>query len=513
MNGVLGMAELLLMTNLDEHQVRQVKMLKNSGDSLLKIINDILDYSKIEAGKLTLENRIFELRDMVGEVVEMFADKARRKGLGLTYVIQKDAPRFVSGDDVRLRQILVNLLGNAVKFTEQGQIMLLVNMLEDGDEDLQLEFVVTDTGIGISPEAQQNVFCEFSQADSTTTRRFGGTGLGLTIVKSLCQLMNGDIHMESMPNSGSTFLFTIRCGKAFPEEFGPSCRSSVQNNPYHFAADILLVEDAPVNLEVGIGMLEALGCRVDTARHGREALEAIAKKRYDVVFMDCQMPVLDGYEATRRLRGLERRQAKQVSHDSSDKRLTIIALTAHAMQGEKQICLDAGMDDYLSKPFCLSEIGEVLSRWLPVVDSSVFEKTPDMVISESSAPPEPAVRAPGANSIDTAFLEAIRSLQRPGKPDILAKVIGQYFEDAVRQIEIIRGGYAFGDPVAMKGASHRMKSSSANLGALRLADLCKELEEICRDGGWPTDMNLITGIEQEYAEARARLEMYTAERT
>ena len=182
MNGVLGMAELLLMTNLDSCQLRQLNTLKTSGESLLKIINDILDYSKIEAGKLTLENRVYEIREVAGETVDMFATQAEQKGLELIYVIQRTVPRFVIGDDNRLRQIIVNLIGNAIKFTEHGQISLLVNLLEENDETLELEFMVIDTGIGISPEAQERIFNEFSQADGSTTRKFGGTGLGLATV-------------------------------------------------------------------------------------------------------------------------------------------------------------------------------------------------------------------------------------------------------------------------------------------------------------------------------------------
>ena len=258
-------------------------------------------------------------------------------------------------------------------------------------------------------------------------------------------------------------------------------------------------------------MLEAFGCRVDAACDGQEALEAITKKKYDVVLMDCQMPILDGYQATRRVRELERQSTKLDSAESSGKRLTIIALTAHAMQGERQICLDAGMDDYLSKPFSISELGEVLSRWLPAADSSVFENSPEIAGPGNSVPSESSECTTEAGRIDTAYLDAILSLQRPGKPDILAKVVGQYFEDAARQIEIMYSGYTSGDSVAIRGASHRMKSSSANLGVLWLAELCKELEGICRDGSMPADMNLITGIEQGYLEARAQLEIYKEE--
>ncbi len=648
MNGVLGMAELLLMTNLDACQLRQLNTLKTSGESLLKIINDILDYSKIEAGKLTLENRVYEIREVAGETVDMFATQAEQKGLELIYVIQRTVPRFVIGDDNRLRQIIVNLIGNAIKFTEHGQISLLVNLLEENDETMELEFMVIDTGIGISPEAQERIFNEFSQADGSTTRKFGGTGLGLAIVKNLTQLMDGNVYVESIPNKGSTFYFTIKAKKTPHEEIGEfysnslvgkrvlivddnistrenlkyvinawgmrgetagnlketlrmcvldgadpyryvligaqemDCQQvvraikdvvaesdlpnfilmasdeawgedstlatagidaylkkpirqslllntllSIQNNKngrevsypiasecsgYHFSSDILLVEDAPVNLEVGMGMLESFGCRVDVACDGQEALDAIRKKSYDVILMDCQMPVMDGYEATRRLREMER----QSVDGSAGTHRIIIALTAHAMQGERQICLDAGMDDYLAKPFSLAALGEVLSRWLPAHDAVDSQGT-DSPLAEVVAQGVLSINELSAsstcgNGIDISSLDAIRSLQRPGKPDILTKVVEQYFDDAVKQIELICNGYVSGDAAAIRGASHRMKSSSANLGAHWLADLCKELEDICRDGTLPVDMILIKGIETGYYETKGKLEEYQMER-
>jgi len=520
MSGVLGMTELLLDSTLDEQQHRQLEMVRRSGESLLTIINEILDYSKIEAGGLILESDVFNLHETIAGAVELFAGQAERNGLVLNYSIHEDIPRFAEGDAVRLRQILVNILGNAIKFTVQGEVSLRVTPLEDIDGKMHLCFSVTDTGVGITPEAQELIFTRFSQADSTMTRRFGGTGLGLTIAQQLCNLMGGEISVESTLNAGSSFSFTVTLDRLdctfqeFQENrvFTGGAHAGINSGRYHFSADILLVEDAPVNIEVGTGMLEALGCRIDIACNGVEAIEAIAKNEYDVVLMDCQMPVMDGYEATRRLREMEAQNAATDAAGAIKKRLTIIALTAHAMHGERQVCLDAGMDDYLSKPFSLVGMGVVLSRWLPL---SGQQETPSAALSIPAAglggggSPTFAPSVVAAKyGIDIGCLDSIRSLQSPGKPDLLEKVIGQYFEDAALQVEVMRNGYSAGDTAAVKSASHRLKSSSANLGALRLAELCQELESLCKEGVIPADKNLIGAIDEAFLDAKAQLELF-----
>jgi len=507
MNGILGMTELLLNSPLETKQQKGLQTVKTSAESLLKIINDILDFSKIEAKALTLENNIFDIREVVVGVLELFAKQAEQKGLNLAYYIQPEIPLFVIGDSVRLRQILVNLIGNALKFTERGEVSMSVNLLEECDDNyLELEFIVKDTGIGISADALEHIFTRFSQADDSMTRRFGGTGLGLTIAEQLCQIMGGNLYVESALNAGSSFFFTLRVGRSKPTDVFPPQRVDSHNNKYSFDAHILLVEDAPVNLEVGMGMLEALGCRFDTACNGVEALNAIGKNSYDVVLMDCQMPVMDGYEATRQIR---KKEAQSIY--DAPKRLTIIAVTAHALAGEQKRCLDAGMDDYLTKPFSMEGLGNVLSRWLP---SSTAERDGSQaeVLQIRYSDETSAQNSDGADfgrlRIDTGYLDAIRSLQRPEKPDLLKKVIGQYFEDAVRQIDAIRSGYSAGDAVVITSASHRLKSSSSNLGATWLAEQCQELEKICREGLLPGDMTLFRNIEEGFIEARTVLEFF-----
>ncbi len=518
MNGVLGMADLLLASELDEQQRRKLSVLKSSGMSLLKIINDILDFSKIEAGRLELENNLFDIRQAIFETIELFADQTEQKGLELNYIINTDIPQLVVGDVGRLRQILVNLIGNAIKFTERGQVVLKVSLVESSDTSLELTFSVIDTGLGISPLALEDVFTRFSQADESMSRRFGGTGLGLTIAKQLSQMMGGNLFVESTLGSGSSFSFTVRFGRGPAEIPALPPQNIGTDRTYHFTADVLLVEDAPVNIEVALGMLEALGCRTDSACNGVEALEAIARKSYDIVLMDCQMPVMDGYEATRRHREMERVHSGDEAGGTLRKRLTIIAVTAHAMDGARQVCLDAGMDDYLTKPFNRDSLAEILSRWLPPPMTTAHSALPEALISsgekeiiDRTPTPDPVTTGTVSNRIDAGCLAAVRSLQRPGKPDILKKVIGLYFDDALLQIETMRSGYAAGDVTAIKSASHRLKSGSANLGAFWVAENCKELEDLCGGAQLPADATLITSIEEAYFEAREQLKVYCEE--
>ena len=494
MNGVLGMTELLLRTRLNELQLRQLLTVKKSGDALLSIINDILVYTKLEAGKLELENSVFDIREMTTDAFQLFVSLAGNKNLEYSFDIKTNVPMFALGDAGRVRQILVNLLGNAFKFTEHGMVYLSVSLLAESDEALELEFTVIDTGIGISPLVQEKIFTRFSQADESMTRRFGGTGLGLSIAQELCQLMGGKIVVESTLNMGSTFSFTVHLGRTPDTHVVPREYQESAADTFNFTAVVLLVEDSPVNVEVATCMLEGMGCRVDTACNGAVALEAIARKKYDVVLMDCQMPVMDGYEATWRHREMERAPSGEEADGTLRERLTIIGVTAHAMKEDRQVCLDAGMDDYLTKPFSMNKLGEVLSRWLPPSITSA-------PVASSAVP----------NCIDPGCLTAIRTLQRPGKPDILKMVIGLYFDDALLQIETMRSGYFAGDAAAIKGASHRLKSGSANLGVFWVAENCKELEGICREGELPADTSLIASIEEGYFEAREQLELYCEE--
>ncbi|WP_129125262.1 response regulator [Geomonas oryzae] len=369
MNGVLGMAELLLRTDLDQRQRGYAEMLHHSGASLLAIINDILNISKIEAGKLELERITFDLHDAVQGAVELYREVGRRKGVAVELEVAAEVPRHAVGDPNRLRQVLINIINNGLKFTEQGAVEVRVNLVEESGAGHCVGFEVKDTGIGIPAQSLGTVFDLFAQVDGSTTRRYGGTGLGLAIAKQLVELMGGEIGVESEPGRGSTFSFIVFLGKA-PQ--APELRRELprleacageENSAAAFAAHVLLAEDNPVNCEVAHAMITALGCQVDVVQNGVQAIAALSCKEYDLVFMDCQMPELDGYEATHAIRLKER---------GTGRHTTIVALTAHAMAGSREFCLGAGMDDYLSKPFSLEQLRAVMARWLKPCCPSEF---------------------------------------------------------------------------------------------------------------------------------------------
>ena len=338
LNGVIGMTSLLAQSALTKEQTIHLKAIQVSGSDLLHIINDILDYSKIEAGRLTLEAIDFEVRELIKEMHELTINKAQNKKIELNYSVQAEVPDYLTGDPARLRQVLSNLLSNAIKFTEKGRVKLLVSLKEREVNKVTLLFEVQDTGVGISKAAQATLFGAFTQEDSSTTRKFGGTGLGLAISKDLVRLFHGEIGVDSVKGKGSTFWFTAMFTKA--ETVGkthPAEKKAIKVVPGE--QKILVVEDNLVNQQVIVALLKKLGYQTALANDGREAVEALKRSSYDLVLMDCQMPVMDGYEATRVIRHMQ----------DAKKDVTIIALTANAMEGDKERCLEVGMDDYLSK--------------------------------------------------------------------------------------------------------------------------------------------------------------------
>jgi CheY-like chemotaxis protein len=506
MNGVLGMAELLLDTGLTDLQRRYALNVRNSGESLLHIINDILDFSKIEAGKMELDTVDFDVRETTEEVLELLASRAHAKGLELTCHIDHDVPSMVRGDPNRLRQVLINLVGNAVKFTERGEVGITVKRVPEsrsaaGTDACSMHFAVRDTGIGINAEARSRMFKAFTQADGSTSRRFGGTGLGLVISKQLIEMMGGEIEMRSRPGRGSTFWFTVPLplandgapgtapakdlaglrvlivednptNRVILERYVAACGMSsdsvdsgertlsamrdalTRGVPYDvalvdmkmpgmdgldvarairadaalagtrlvllssvgagdaspareagfsgcldkpvrrsdlwqciagvmgkrtseavpaaaiepqaapFTARVLLVEDNRVNQEICKAMLRKIGCEVDIAGDGRSGVDRAFSGRYDIVLMDCQMPVMDGFQATAAIRAREAElDAELRASGLPARRMPIVALTANAMRGDRERCIDAGMDDYLAKPFKKDQLLELLERW------------------------------------------------------------------------------------------------------------------------------------------------------
>ncbi|MBM3745477.1 MAG: response regulator [Acidobacteria bacterium] len=357
MNAVLGMTGLLLDTEMTPEQREMAEAAHSSAEALLNVINDILDFSKIEAGKISIELTCFDLGAAVNEVVEWLTPEADKKGLPLLVRYPPFVPRRLVGDPGRIRQVLLNLVGNAVKFTNTGRVEVSVQCLEQTDTEAVLKVAVEDTGIGIPESQAALLFEKFTQLDSSAARRYGGTGLGLAISKQLVELMGGVIGLTSRPGEGSCFWFQLRLPLGAPDDAAPAqpeprlARGSASAAPFH--GRVLVAEDNTMNQKLARRLLEKLGCRVDVAANGLEAVGMHARLPYDVIFMDCHMPEMDGFEATAQIR---RREL------NNGPRTPIIALTAAAMQGDRERCLAAGMDDYLSKPVQLDKLEQVLGR-------------------------------------------------------------------------------------------------------------------------------------------------------
>lgn len=492
MNGVLGMAEVLGSTELDQRQVRLVDTIHTSAQSLLGIVNNLLDISKIEADKLVLEIMPFSLHDLVGEVEALLSGAAEQKDITLHCELGESVPAWFKGDPVRIRQILVNLLSNAIKFTDTGKVELRVDCGELTEASSVLVFEVIDTGVGIPAEKLGEIFNAFSQAEDSTTRRYGGTGLGLAIARQLAELMGGDVSVCSEPGSGSTFRFTARFSNCTEAEIGElasdrsELSSSQEISADHFRGSrLLLVDDSEINQQVAQAMLQSLGCVVDVVDNGLKAVRKLETSRddYDLVLMDCQMPVMDGFEATGRIRGT-------AGHET----LPIVALTANAMMGDRERCLQAGMTDYLTKPFREADLRKVLLRH--IVPATIGDycagrhrEHSGETAGAAESGRQPKTRGVPMESIasvgtkqpglDLPALENLRKLDHSG--GLLQRVIDAYITSAPQLVGQIRSGLSAGDDKVVQMAAHTLKSSSANVGALRISECAFAIEQQARE--------------------------------
>jgi signal transduction histidine kinase len=370
MNGVVGMIDLLMETDLTSEQKEYSEIIRKSADTLITVINDILDFTKMESGKMEVEEHLFELRNCIQEVFSLFSIEAGKKNLELAYFIDQKLPRLLYGDMARLRQVLINLIANAVKFTNQGGVYLVASIKDTVDHKMEVEFTIMDTGIGISPEKCDRLFKPFSQLDSSMTRKYGGTGLGLAICKSLVGMMGGEIRVESMEEKGATFIFTIQASMPGEDLVG-GYQEEESSRPVlnqEGRSRILVVDDHPINQRLMVSMLNKLGYAADMAEDGQQAVDMAIQHPYDFIFMDLQMPVMDGLEATAQIR----REGGPAAQKT-----VIIAMTANVMEGIQNRCKASGMDDYISKPLKMSSIKQIISRYSDNVtvepDISIFQ--------------------------------------------------------------------------------------------------------------------------------------------
>jgi PAS domain S-box-containing protein len=478
MAGILGLADLLLKTDLTGPQRRYSNLIQSSTGSLLGVIDDILDFSKVEADKLTLERVPFHLPSILTETVELLRFRAQAKGITLELCSTFDLPGWCLGDPGRLRQVVINLVGNAIKFTDDGRVEVRAGSAPDG----RVRIAVQDTGVGIPDAVRERLFTPFSQADSSTSRRFGGSGLGLAISKRIVEMMGGEIGFESRTGAGSTFWFTAALPLTEPPPHLESGAADAAGGAARACAGrILIAEDNPVNQLVIVEQLKDLGFEATAVSNGREVLTALEEQPYDLVLMDCQMPELDGYETTRRMR--ERWQTP------------VVALTAHAMQGDREKCLAAGMNDYIAKPFRPELLRQILDRWLRPGPGSAK----DPAAPEPAGPPEP----PPSQAVDPGTLESLRALGRAAGRDLLREVV-EAFRTRPHLAEL-REALESGDRHSLELRAHSLKGSSGTLGATRLAALCDILEHSAPDGDLDTCARHLATIEDEYPRVLAAL--------
>ena len=491
MNAIIGLCHLLRVAGATPEQALRLDKIDSAGRHLLAIINDILDLSKIEAGRMQLESTDFHLSTILDNVASIIGESARSKGLSID-IDGDSVPLWLRGDPMRLRQALLNYAGNAVKFTAQGRIVLRADLLADHDGELMVRFAVEDSGIGIVPEQIARLFQAFEQADASITRKYGGTGLGLAITRRLAQLMGGEAGVDSVPGVGSTFWFTCRLQRGqgmMPRISAPlAVAAERQLRLHHAGVSVLLVEDNPINRDVAVELLQAVGLAVDTAADGLQALSKVPTGDYALILMDMQMPNMDGLEATRAIRALPGWKTKP-----------IVAMTANAFAEDRQACASAGMNDFIGKPVEPGLLYETVLRWLPRAGR---EAGTELAATGPHLPPAPASSAALRRLADGLGINVARGVAvLSGNTDKYLELLDRFVESHVDDMQRLDRHLAAGDHAAAQRLAHDLKSVASTLGVDRLAAMASNLESALRSGlparlvtdDWRAEMNAISG--------------------
>ena len=501
MNGVIGMASLLLRTDLTDEQLEYAEVMHSSGMSLLTIINSVLDFSKIEAGKIVLEKVDFSLQAALAEVTQLFSAEAQRKNLTLSFFVANDVPDVVRGDPVRLGQIIANLVSNAIKFSEDGEVAVICELAQprrESDQSVEIRITVKDCGIGIDEAGQEKLFRQFSQVDESDTRKYGGTGLGLAISKELATLMGGMIGVDSEVGEGSLFWFTaiLRESDALA---AANVIASLQSGPRHSLHSdetedlgqeekrVLVVDDNEVNQFVAQRMLEQLGFLVDLAANGEQAIDASERKGYAAILIDSQMPGMSGNEATRAIR----------TREGDDRRTPIIALTAKVMAHDQKRAFDAGVDDFLSKPVFIEDIAAALQRVLYKTKSGMGPE----VGNESSNP-----HSFGEQVLDMAMIEELSKIRGAGEGDLFSELADQFLNRTPTWIRQLESAAQDNDLVAVRRQAHRLLGLCRQIGAERMAAQCDRLEQLDAEASIDAVVSEVTQLQSEFQAAYRELD-------
>ncbi|WP_291322445.1 response regulator [Desulfonatronospira sp.] len=550
LNGVIGMTNLLLDTDMTQEQRRHAETIQSSGEALLDLINDILDFSKIEAGRLELKNVDFSLHKQIHEVLSLMQHSACEKGLKLHNITDESVPERLRGDPGRLRQILVNLINNAIKFTDAGRIEVHTSLVSTGQNDVKVHFAVRDTGIGIPEGKLDYLFEKFSQVDPSSTRKYGGTGLGLAISRNLARMMGGEIGAISKEGQGSEFWFTAILEKSFHSADEVTLPDNAERKDSHtpLSGHVLVVEDTVVNQKVALGILKKLGLTADIANNGYEAIHALQNMSYDLVLMDVMMPEMDGLEATRRIRSMEQGEwsrgrgseigsrrseiggrrsevggrtseigdrQSDVGGRTSDNNIPIIAMTAGAMQQDLERCLEAGMDDYVTKPVNPDEMGRLLSRWLKADRSQRevgYQKSYMRNLEEKDRTLQSEAKngkreTPSGFVCSKPVFDKDTFLLRMGDDRELAEeILNIYMESLPENIRSLKDLIKQGHIEAATRQAHSIKGNSANTGCLAMAEIALAMEEAGHSGVLEQMKDYLPELERQFELCREEIE-------